>query len=143
MATILAIMGHERNRTLAGHPHIKRFLRGTSLINPPQVHRFLTRTLNLVLQALTEAPLEWMASCYMKAFSKLFLVAITLACGVSELGALSVDKELCIFYNDMVVLRPGPAFIPKINTSFHRTLRLFCPPFLRNQNTPRRGSCTV
>lgn len=72
-----------------------------------------------------------MASCLMKelAFKTLFLVAITLVHRVSELGALSVDKALCVFHNNKVVLRPDPAFVPEVNSFFPRTQDIALPSF--------------
>lgn len=58
-----------------------------------------------------------------------FLVAITSARRVSELAALSVRSDLCIFHSDRVVLRLDPAFLPKVNTWFHRAQEIVLTNF--------------
>lgn len=111
--------------------HPRRFLRGISLISLPAVHHFPTWKLNKVLSALMGPPFEPMAKIALKKLTvkTLLLVAITSARQVSELGALLVSPNLCIFHKDRVVLRPDPTFIPKVNTWFHRELSMqsFCP----------------
>lgn len=61
----------------------------------------------------------------------IFLVVITSARRVSELGAFSAKAELCICHRDKVILCLDPTFIPKINTCFHKSqagaLLSFCP----------------
>lgn len=139
VAAVSAVLGHSNNRTLAQHPYVRRFLRETALLNPPQVHRFPTQRLNLVLNALCKPPFEPLASCDMKdlTFKTLFLVEITLARRVSELRALSADRELCVFHNDKVVLRTGPAFVPKVNSAFHRSQEVVLPSFCPNLSHPK------
>ncbi|XP_061485312.1 uncharacterized protein LOC133385743 [Rhineura floridana] len=60
-----------------------------------------------------------------------FLVGITSARRVGELGSLSIREELCVFHPVKVVLRPDPSFLPKVNSLFHRgqdiSLPNFCP----------------
>lgn len=58
VAAILATRGPKKDKTMAQQPHIKKFFKGTSLINPPQVHRFPTWKLHLVLKALAKGPFE-------------------------------------------------------------------------------------
>ncbi|XP_013929465.1 PREDICTED: uncharacterized protein LOC106555206 [Thamnophis sirtalis] len=55
--------------------------------------------------------------------------AITSARRVSELAALSIRQDLCIFHPDKVVLRLDLAFVPKVNSVFHRTQELVLPDF--------------
>lgn len=77
---------------------------------------------------------EVMATVGIKELSlkMIFLVAVTLARRVSKLGALSTNPNLCIFHSDRVILRSDPAFIPKINSLFHRSQELVLPSFCPN-----------
>lgn len=101
---------------LGRHRHISRFLRGAALQNPPQSHRFPTWRLHVVLSALTKPPFEPMSEVQLKwlRMKTVFLVAVTSAHRISELGALSVRKDLCIFHKDKVVLKTDPTFLPKV-----------------------------
>lgn len=67
--------------TLNKYPHICRFLRGATLRNPPQVHRFHTWRLHTVLSALTKHPFEPIAEIPLNwlRMKTLFLVAVTSA----------------------------------------------------------------
>lgn len=134
VAAISAVRGARKGKSLSQHPHVKRFLKGAALINPPQVHRFPTWNLNLVLRALSREPFEPMATCPLKelTFKTVFLIGITSARRVSELRALSTHKELCVFHADKVVLRPDPAFVPKVNSTFHRSEDVVLPSFCPN-----------
>lgn len=139
VAAISAVLGSRKEGSLSQHPHIKRFLRGVSLVSPPQIHRFPSWRLNLVLRALCNPPFESMATCQMKVLTlkTLFLIALVSARRVSELRALSVHRELCIFREDSVVLRPDPAFIPKVNSIFHRSQDIVLPSFCPDPKTPK------
>lgn len=139
VAAISAALGHKNGKTLAQHLHVRRFLKGASLLNPPPVHRFPSWRLNLVLQALCHPPFESLATCTLKVLSlkTLFLVAVTSARRVSELRALSVHRDLCTFIADSVGLRLDPAFIPKVNTQFHRAQVIIIPSFCPDPKTSR------
>lgn len=64
VAAILAIRKARKGKSLAHHPHVRRFLWGTSLINPtPQIHCFPTWSLNVVLKVLSRDLFEAMAMC--------------------------------------------------------------------------------
>lgn len=137
-AAISSILGAGSGTSIATHPHVKRFLRGVSLLNPPSIHRFPTWDLNKVLDALMHPPFEPLNSVPVRilSFKVLFLVAITSARRVSELSALSVHPRLCIVHKDRVVLRLDPSFIPKVNTPFHRAQELILPNFCPNPTHP-------
>lgn len=59
----------------------------------------------------------------------LFLVAITLACGVSEIRALALELPYTACYKDNIQLRPHPAFLPKIVSQFHTSQDIYLPVF--------------
>ncbi|XP_070583499.1 uncharacterized protein [Erythrolamprus reginae] len=125
-------------RSLAYHPWVKDFMRGASNQHSPPVRRFPSWDLTLVLRALTKPPFEPLRSIPLQLLSikTAFLVAITSARRVSELSALSVRPDLCIFYPDRVVLRLDPSFIPKVNTEFHRKQELILPDFCTHGSHP-------
>lgn len=115
--------------SLSHHPRIKGFLH----LCPPTVHRYPSWDLPFVLQTLIEPPFEPLGSVALKylPFKVAFLLAVTSARRVSELSALSIRKDLCVFHANTVVLRLDPAFTPKVNSLFHRAQELvlldFCP----------------
>lgn len=103
---------------------ISRFLRGA--------RRLTVRTtgpavppwdLDVVLGALQHPPFEPLGDADLRWLSMktAFLLAVTSARRISELHALSVHDDCCRFSPDgsSVVLRPNPAFLPKVLTEFH------------------------
>lgn len=128
---------------MANHPHVQRFLSGVALLKPPPVHRFPRKDLNKVLVALMGKPFEPLATVPFKLLSYkiLFLVSITSARRVSELGALSTHPRLCVFHRDKVVLLPDPSFLPKVNTIFHRVQELVLLSFCPKPTHPREKLC--
>lgn len=119
--------------SLTRHPLVQRFLRGATSLHPTQHHRFPTWRLHTVLWALMNPPFEPMKDVGLKwiKLKTIFLVAITSARRVSELGALSCKLNLCELHRNKVVLRTEPTFQPKVASKFHTTLEialpLFCP----------------
>ena len=116
-----------------------RFLKGATARASPQVHRFPSWNLNIVLQTLTSAPFEPVRSIPLRmlALRTIFLVAITSARRVSELGALSVRTDLCVFHKDKVVLRTDPTFRPKRDSIFHMTQEICLPTFFLKARNER------
>lgn len=100
---------------------VSRFLKGArrrsgSCVRPP----LPSWDLELVLQALVGAPFEPLATTDLKwvSLKTALLLALASAKRVGELHALSVHQDLCRFLPEMagVVLRPNPAFLPKVMT---------------------------
>ncbi|XP_060545540.1 uncharacterized protein LOC132711180, partial [Pantherophis guttatus] len=131
VAALSTVLSKEATIPLTLDPSIKGFLKGASNIRPTMIHRYPTWDLTLVLQALTSPPFEPLGSASLKllSFKVTFLLAITSARRVSELAALSIRQDLCIFKPNTVVLRLDPAFLPKINSSFHRSQEIILPDF--------------
>lgn len=102
VAAINSTLGAGLGPNFLAHPHIKRFLKGVALLNPPVVHRFPTWALHVVLQGLRGSSFEPLAKVPLKLLTvkTLFLVAITSARRVSEIWALSVNPRLCVFHKD-------------------------------------------
>ncbi|XP_013930876.1 PREDICTED: uncharacterized protein LOC106556402 [Thamnophis sirtalis] len=136
LSTILAPEGQP---SLGRHPTIRSFLRGATNLSPLMVHRYPTWDLNVVLRALVEPPFEPLLSASFKqlTFKTVFLIAITSARCISELAALSVRADLCLFHQDRVVLRLDPSFVPKINSWFHRAQEVILPDFGPHLRHPR------
>ncbi|XP_060546801.1 uncharacterized protein LOC132711537 [Pantherophis guttatus] len=131
VAAIASILSCNSPDSIARHPHIRIFLRGAVNLRPPPIHRYPTWNLNKVLNALTLSPFEPLRQVSLRflSFKVAFLVAITSARRISELASLSIRSDLCIFHTDRVVLRLDPAFLPKINSRFHRAQELVLPDF--------------
>ena len=58
-----------------------------------------------------------------------FLIAISSARRVSELEALSCKEPNLVCHKDKIVLRPHPAFLPKVVSSFHLNQDIVLPSF--------------
>ncbi|XP_061471530.1 E3 ubiquitin-protein ligase SMURF2 isoform X1 [Rhineura floridana] len=123
---------------ISSHPFIKRFLRGVALRSPAVVHRFPSWSLPKVLQALQRPPFEPIRTVSLRilSFKVLFLIAITSARRVSELGALSSARHLCVFHKDSVVLKTDPSFRPKVDSVFHCNQDIVLPSFCPNPTHP-------
>ncbi|XP_061443669.1 uncharacterized protein LOC133365571 [Rhineura floridana] len=123
---------------ISSHPFIKRFLRGVALRSPAVVHRFPSWSLPKVLQALQRPPFEPIRTVPLRilSFKVLFLIAITSARRVSELGALSSARHLCVFHKDSVVLKTDPSFRPKVDSVFHCNQDIVLPSFCPNPTHP-------
>lgn len=108
-----------------------RILRGATLQHPPQSHRFPTWCLHLVLSALTQPPFEPYVDVTLKwvQMKTIFLMAVISARCISELSALSVQADLCIFHKDKVVLQTDPTFLPKVVSHFHSSQEICHPSF--------------
>lgn len=82
-------------------------------------------------EPMNQVDLKWVK------LKTIFLVAITSARRVSELGALSSRSDLCEFHRDKVVLRPDPTFRPKIASTFHMGLDISLPSFCPRPQHPQ------
>ncbi|XP_034289496.1 uncharacterized protein LOC117675183 [Pantherophis guttatus] len=131
VAALSSVLSFGPEVPLSKEPLIRAFLQGATNLRPPVIHRFPTWDLNKVLTSLTKPPFEPLQEVNFKflSFKVSFLVAITSARRISELASLSVRSDLCIFHTDRVVLRLDPAFIPKVNSTFHRSQELILPNF--------------
>lgn len=97
--------------------------------SPAVSHLFPPWSLNKIISALTTSPFEplRLVSLRFLSFKIAFLTAITSARRISELAALSIRRDLCIFHSDRVILRLDPTFIPKVNYLFHHAQELVLP----------------
>ncbi|XP_070803767.1 uncharacterized protein [Pituophis catenifer annectens] len=131
VAALSTALSSPSGRPLTQHPVIKKFLRGARLLRPSSIHRYPTWDLPKVLNALTETPFEPLRTVHLRflTLKVVFLIAITSARRISELAALSVREDLCVFRPDTVILRLDPSFIPKVNSPFHRAQEVILPNF--------------
>ena len=65
------------------------------------------------------------------------LVAVTSARRVSELQALSIIEPFLTIFQDRVVLRTDPGFLPKVASAFHRTQEIVLPTFCPAPSCPK------
>ncbi len=122
--------------TLFSHPLVKRFLAGVCRLRPPPRASTPTWDLSLVLDALCGPPFEPLDDVSLRLLSlkTSLLLALTTAKRVSDLCALSTRADCLIISGDRTraVLRPNPAFIPKVISRAFRAqsceLRAFFPP---------------
>ncbi|XP_039207012.1 uncharacterized protein LOC120311509 [Crotalus tigris] len=131
LAALSTVFSWDSSESLSRHPTIRSFLKGVTNSNPPVIHRYPSWDLPKVLQALTSSPFEPLRTFSLQYLSLKvsFLIAITSARHISELAALSIRKDLCLFHEDRVILQLDPSFIPKINTMFHRVHEVILPDF--------------
>ncbi|XP_034257215.1 uncharacterized protein LOC117661313 [Pantherophis guttatus] len=131
VAALASISACASLTTVTKDPLIRQFLRGASNLSPPVIHRFPTWDLSKVLSSLTQSPFEPLRTTSLKflSFKVSFLVAITSARRISELAALSIRQDLCVFHHDKVVLRLDPTFLPKVNSVYHRSQEVALPNF--------------
>ena len=129
-------------RPLATHSLIKTFLQGVIRLSPPVKIPLCPWDLNLVLSVLQKQPFEPLAHIPLVLLTRkvIFLVAITSARRVSELAALSCKEPYLIFHKDRVVLRPHPAFLPKVVSKFHLNQDLVLPSFFSEPSSAREKS---
>ncbi|XP_060546579.1 uncharacterized protein LOC132711485 [Pantherophis guttatus] len=138
VAALSTVLSGSSSDPMSRDPLIRQFLRGATNIRPPAIHRYPSWDLPKVLRALTGPPFEPLQDVSLKylSFKVAFLVAVTSARRISEMAALSIRKELCIFHQDRVVLRLDPSFIPKVNSVFHRAQEVVLPNFCPNPRHP-------
>uniref|UniRef100_A0A803J2D4 Tyr recombinase domain-containing protein n=1 Tax=Xenopus tropicalis TaxID=8364 RepID=A0A803J2D4_XENTR len=124
---------------LATHPDVRTFLQAATHIKPPYKSPLPPWDLNLVLRTLQYAPFEPLATSDLKllTWKVAFLVAISSARRISELGALSHKPPYCIFHEDKAVLRTLPTFIPKVNSAFHLNQEIVLPSLCPKPASPQ------
>uniref|UniRef100_A0A803J3K6 Reverse transcriptase domain-containing protein n=1 Tax=Xenopus tropicalis TaxID=8364 RepID=A0A803J3K6_XENTR len=121
-------------KPIASHPDVRTFIQAAGNIRPPYRQPIPPWNLNIILRALQEPPFEPMASISLKllTWKTAFLVAISSARRVSEMGALSHKPPFCIFHQDKVVLRTVPSFRPKVASEFHLNQEIVLPSLCPN-----------
>ncbi|XP_048356614.1 myoD family inhibitor domain-containing protein isoform X1 [Sphaerodactylus townsendi] len=141
VAALTSVLPRLEGFVPTSHPHIVRFLRGATLKDRPVNHHFPTWRLHTVLHALTATPFEPIMDVPLKhlRMKVIFLVVITSARRFSELAAFSIKPPLCVFHKDKVVLCTDPAFVPKVNSTFHRRQEIFLPTFCADPKHPKEA----
>lgn len=108
---------------------VSRLFRSFSLSRPVVRPSFPLWDLPLVLRALVSPPFEPLSEVDIKfvTLKVVFLVAITSARRLGELGALMAREPFLSFSEDGVVLRLDSSFVPKVSSQFHRSQELVLP----------------
>ncbi|XP_073429809.1 uncharacterized protein [Dendrobates tinctorius] len=129
-----ALYGHN----IAGNKWITRFITACERIAPIHIPSVPTWDLNLVLDALTVDPFEPIDTIPFKylALKMALLVSLTSARRVGDIQALSIDPPFFQEYQDRLVLKPDPAYLPKVATKYHRSQEILLPTFYKNPSTP-------
>lgn len=137
--SIFSLRSQGSTEQLTRNPLIQKFLRGAASLHPIPRHRFPLWRLHTVLWALMGSPFEPLRDVSLKwlKLKPIFLVVITSARRVSELGALLCRSDLCVFHRDKVVLITDPSFRPKVATKFHTDLEIILPSFYPRPTHPR------
>ncbi|XP_058483844.1 uncharacterized protein LOC131459867 [Solea solea] len=134
------------------HPLIKRFMRGARRLRPVRKPLVPSWDLPMVLEALSGLPFEPLEFADLKVLSlkTILLLALTSASRIGELHALSVHDSCMQFSADYgkVILRPNPAFVPKVSDSAYScsTLELLAfhpPPFAGEDEKRLNALCPV
>ncbi|XP_077121295.1 uncharacterized protein LOC143776140 [Ranitomeya variabilis] len=129
-----ALYGHN----IAGDRWVSRFITACERMNPVIIPRIPPWDLNLVLQALTDSPFEPIDSIPIKCLSlkTALLVALTSARRISDIQALSIDPPFLLTFQDKLILKPDPSYLPKVAKKFHRSQEIILPTFFSNPSTP-------
>ncbi|XP_077335146.1 uncharacterized protein LOC143980678 isoform X1 [Lithobates pipiens] len=129
-------------RRLALDPLIKRFLLVRERLSPVQVSRFPPWDLTLVLEGLTRPPFEPIDQIPLRilTFKLAFLLAITSARRVGDIQAFSVKEPYFRLFEDRVILRQDPLYLPKVASRFHRSQEVVLPSFCNNPQNEREIS---
>ena len=138
--------------TVFTHPLVNRFLRGARRARPVARSVAPQWDLSLVLDALCDAPFEPIAQASLKllSFKTALLLALTSAKRVGDLCALSTQPACLAINGDKssAVLRPNPAFTPKVVTSSYKSRVItldafFLPPHLNVREERLHKLCPV
>ncbi|XP_040179243.1 uncharacterized protein LOC120913408 [Rana temporaria] len=117
--------------SLQQNPFIKSFFKALSRSKPARVTACPSWDLSLVLKALSESPFEPLEESVLKwvTLKTVLLVAVTSARRVSELQALSIKEPFLLIFEDRIILKTDPSFLPKVVSKFHRTQDIVLPSF--------------
>ncbi|XP_044162144.1 uncharacterized protein LOC122946519 isoform X1 [Bufo gargarizans] len=116
---------------LADHRWIRSFLKAASRLRPTLRQSVPPWSLNVVLEGLCDPPFEPIGQISEKFLSlkAVFLLAITTARRIGEIQALSIKQPYLRILDDRIILKPDPAFLPKVVSAFHREQELTLPSF--------------
>ncbi|XP_067221487.1 uncharacterized protein [Chanodichthys erythropterus] len=137
------------NKTVGQHPLVCRFMKGARRVLPVSKPLSPSWDLGLVLDALSMSPFEPLDKVDFKilSFKTALLLALASAKRVSEIHAFSVHSACMQFMpgDAGVVLKPNPAFMPKIlGAIIPLELRAFHPPpFASSEQQKLNALCPV
>ncbi|XP_040297230.1 uncharacterized protein LOC121008634 [Bufo bufo] len=127
----VSALGALYNTKLTEHPWISRFLKAADRIRPTIRNMVPPWNLNTVLGGLTSDPFEPLDSIHIRwlTIKTIFLVAITSARRVCELQALSIQEPFLAIFEDKLIFKLDPTFLPKVVSTFHRSQDIVLPSF--------------
>nr|XP_025033567.1 uncharacterized protein LOC112543511 [Pelodiscus sinensis] len=142
LAAISAFHQPVGGSALFSHAITKRFLKGLQNLYPPRSAPSPSWNLDLVLDTIMHPPFEPLASVslHILTMKTIFLLAITSARRVGELGALMASPPFTVFSKDTVTLRLHPDFIPKVCSSFHINEPIVLPTFYPKPHSSSRDA---
>ncbi|XP_069600610.1 uncharacterized protein [Ranitomeya imitator] len=125
---------------IAANKWVSRFIKSCERSNPVHIPRLPPWDLNLVLEALTDSPFEPLDAIPLKVltYKVALLVALTSARRVSDIQALSVDPPFLMVFQDRIVLKPDPSYLPKVASIYHRSQEIILPSFFNTPVTPEQ-----
>ncbi|XP_069588149.1 uncharacterized protein [Ranitomeya imitator] len=134
----VSALGALYSANIAGDRWIARFIGACERSTPVHVPRLPPWDLTLVLDALAGPPFEPLDSIPLKnvTYKVALLIALTSARRVGDIQALSIDPPFLMTYQDRVVLKPDPSYLPKVATKYHRSQEIFLPSFYDNPLNP-------
>lgn len=88
---------------------------------------------------MTKSPFEPLTDATIRVVTLkvVFLVAITSACRVSELYALSVRVSYLSVFADRIILKVDYSFLPKVCSTLHRSQEIVLPSFFLDSSDRR------
>ncbi|XP_018424656.1 PREDICTED: centrosome-associated protein 350 [Nanorana parkeri] len=124
---------------LAEEPLTKRFMRAVGRMKPPKRKVVPNWDLSVVLQGFLKQPFGPLGGCSIQQLTikTALLVALVSARRISEIQAFSITDPYCTNLVDRIILRPDPAFLPKVVSTFHRTQEVVIPSFATNPASAR------
>ncbi|XP_077110684.1 uncharacterized protein LOC143805654 [Ranitomeya variabilis] len=130
----VSALGALYSANIASNRWVTRFIRACERCTPVHVPRLPPWDLNLVLDSLSGPPFEPLYSIPLKniTYKVALLIALTSARRVGDIQALSIDPPFLITYQDRIVLKPDPSYLPKVATKYHRAQEIFLPSFYDN-----------
>ena len=140
------------DKSAGQHPIVCRFMKGARRLRPVLRSLAAPWDLSTVLDALSRPPFEPLQQVELKtlSFKTALLLALASAKRTSDIHALSVSPTCMQFLrgNSKVLLKPNPAFVPKVFDSAlsYRPIELLAfhsPPFSSREQERLNALCPV
>ena len=119
----------------ATHTLVRQFFRGAMQLRPLRKPRFSKWDLPLVLDFFSDHQNSVQQSIKDLSLKVVFLVAMTSAKRVSEIGSLGCKEPFLTFFPDRVVLIPMLGHKPKVTSVFHENQEIVLPIFRSSEGS--------